>query len=130
MGMKRSCKSYKRVWSPFYRKRVVRCDDFVVHRGRKRKSKRRRKGGYRKGHRPANKGRTCKKYQTVWSPFFRKKVVRCAPGGYGGSKKKRRNGNGSGATVFRAPQNIPGAAYIPGYRRTVFEPKQGMFPWG
>jgi hypothetical protein len=95
MGMFRTCKKYRtvRVRGQGYAKR---CADYTVHRrpGSKRRKAKRRRGGYRKGHRPANKGRKCTRFQMVSSPFFRKKVRRCAKGGFGGRRRKNGNGNG------------------------------------
>jgi hypothetical protein len=33
--------------------------------------------GYRRGHRPDNKGKGCRKFKLVYSPWFNKKVYRC-----------------------------------------------------
>lgn len=34
--------------------------------------------GYGRGHRPDNKGKGCRRYALVFSPWFNKKIYRCA----------------------------------------------------
>lgn len=53
-------------------RRVLRCAAYVYPP--------RRPGGigYGRGHRPDNKGQGCKRYALVYSPWFNKKVYRCA----------------------------------------------------
>lgn len=94
------CKRYKRVPS-VYGGTVRRCADFS--RGRRRSRKRR--GGYRKGHRPFNKGRRCLMKKRVYSPRLRRYVTRCAS--YGGGETR----------FMRAFTRTYGEAVVPRSRR-------------
>ncbi len=60
-------------------RRLLRCAEFHY-------PKRRFQMGYRPGHVPANRGATCLRRQRVWSPWYNKKVWRCAKYGPGGQR--------------------------------------------
>jgi hypothetical protein len=46
--------------------------------------------GFRRGHRPANLGKRCKRFKLVFSPRLNHKVYRCASYGPGRPRRQRR----------------------------------------
>ena len=98
------CRKFKTVYSPVFRKRVRRCAKFGAGKPRSASPyrRRKRKGGYKRGHAPHNRGRKCVQMGTVSSPFFRKRVRRCLS--WGGGKAGRKPG------LF---SRTPDGGYIP-----------------
>lgn len=95
------CRKWKRV------RGVLRCKAFTYPR-------RMFQMGFRRGHVPANYGAVCLRRKRVYSPWFNKKVWRCAKygPGRGGPPRPRR-----GALLLPPPRTRPPAGVFgpPGY---------------
>lgn len=115
----RTCSSYKRVPS-VYGGTVKRCASYG--------GRRRRRGGYRKGRSPFNKGKKCRAMKRVWSSALNKFVQRCARFKNGASTKAAvarniRGGFAPGVPHPAAPDAPATAVYggmAPGVPATIF----------
>lgn len=114
------CARKKYVYSKKLRKRVKRCASYSGG-YRRRASSRRRRGGYRRGHRPFNKGRSC-------VSFGVNRLGRRSCRSYGGQPRTRRERahvvyHGAGKTFMKLPGMQPftmgreGVEGLSGYRR-------------
>jgi hypothetical protein len=102
-------------------RRLLRCAEFQY-------PKRRFQMGFRPGHVPANRGATCLRRKRVFSPWYNKKVWRCAKFGPGRGRRPYRapflkrllllgpgkgpGGSGRGALLLPSGPRLPSGGVI------------------